>query len=238
MQQGPVAPWALPHFLATVDPSDSLSPSDPSRVSPLAGPTLLRRFPVGTRRASPVDSTRPCHRAAATTPPEGTPEARGGRSLLPSPTGDRLGLRICHSRGYLRVHSRCGPVTRSPPRRWLRRWASDQLVSLLTAIQATGLLALAPVGLAPTERVSLVAVPGYAQRSPFQGAPGERIGGQGETGARACGTVARDEPWRAISVAGSLRARASSRADHCCVSVEAPGLQGNVHGHGYAGLAG
>ena len=27
VQQGPVAPWALPHFLATVDPSDTLSPS-------------------------------------------------------------------------------------------------------------------------------------------------------------------------------------------------------------------
>jgi len=159
MQQGPVAPWALPHFLATVGPSDSLSPSAPSRVSPLAGPTLLRRFPEGTRRASPVDSTRPCHRAAATTPPEGTPEARGGRSLLPSPTGDRLGLRICHSRGYLRVHSRCGPATRSPPRRWLCRWASDHSIPLLSAIQATGLLALAQVGLTPTDRVSLVAVP-------------------------------------------------------------------------------
>ena len=36
-------------------------------------------------------------------------------------------------------------------------------VSLLSAIQATGLLALAPVGLTPTERAGLVAVPGYLQ---------------------------------------------------------------------------
>ena len=41
-------------------------------------------------------------------------------------------------RGYLWVHLRYGPATRSPSSRWLCRWASDHLVSLLPAIQATG----------------------------------------------------------------------------------------------------
>jgi len=144
-------------------PTSSLIPAHPtpSRLRPppgfrpVARPTCLRRFLAGARRASPVDSTRPRHRAAATTPPEGTIEAGGGWSLLPSPSGDRLGFRICPSRGYPCVHLRCGPVTRSPPQRWLRRRASVHSVSLLAAVQATGFPACTQVGLAPTERASL-----------------------------------------------------------------------------------
>ena len=58
-------------------------------------------------------------------------------------------------RGHLWVHLRCGPVTRSPSSRWLCQSASDHLVSLLSATQATGLLTLALAGLTPAERASL-----------------------------------------------------------------------------------
>src|SRR3990172_6005062 len=121
-------------------------------------PTLVRRFRGGARRVSPVDFTRPCRRAAAATPPEGSVVTRGGRNLLPSPSARGLGLRICFCRGHFCVHSRCGPATRLPPPKRLCRWASAHSVSFLAAIQATGLLVLAPVGLSPTERASLLVV--------------------------------------------------------------------------------
>ena len=56
---------------------------------------------------------------------------------------------------------RYGLVTRSPSRGWLCQRASEILVSLLSAAQATEVLALPPVGLTPTERVrvSLDALP-------------------------------------------------------------------------------
>ena len=69
--------------------------------------------------------TRPCHRAVATTPPElTTASARLPRSMLPSPSGCGLDLRGFSFSGPLCVHSRYGPVTRSPSRGWLHRWAS------------------------------------------------------------------------------------------------------------------
>src|SRR3970040_830815 len=57
-------------------------------------PTLVRRFRGGARRVSPVDFTRPCRRAAAATPSEGSVVTRGERNLLPSPSARGLGPRI------------------------------------------------------------------------------------------------------------------------------------------------
>src|SRR5881409_555578 len=51
-QQGPIAPSALPDFITTADPSATLSPSAHFPGSPVIGPTLLRRFRAGARRAS------------------------------------------------------------------------------------------------------------------------------------------------------------------------------------------
>jgi hypothetical protein len=73
--------------------------------------------------------------------------------LRPQFTGSASGVEL--SRGYMCVHFRCGPASRSPPSKWLRRWASAHSVSLLASIQATGVLALTPAGLAPAERASL-----------------------------------------------------------------------------------
>src|SRR5882724_11864052 len=53
-QQGPFAPRALPRFVATPDPSATLSPSADFPGPPVIRPTWLRRFRGGTRRASPV----------------------------------------------------------------------------------------------------------------------------------------------------------------------------------------
>ena len=58
-------------------------------------------------------------------------------------------------RGHLCVHSRYGPVTRSPSHGWLCRWASEYSVSLLPAIQATGSLALTLARLTLAEHTSL-----------------------------------------------------------------------------------
>src|SRR6201987_5115930 len=52
--QGPLAPRAFLRFVATPDPAAPLSSSADFPVSPVIRPTLLRRFIVGTRRASPV----------------------------------------------------------------------------------------------------------------------------------------------------------------------------------------
>src|ERR1700694_431512 len=52
--QGPFAPRTLRRFVATTDPAATLSSSADFPVWPVIRPTLLRRFPAGTRRASPV----------------------------------------------------------------------------------------------------------------------------------------------------------------------------------------
>jgi hypothetical protein len=81
------------------------------------------------------------------------PDDYGAYCLRPKSKGSASRFLGC--RGYIRVHSRCGPLTRSPPQRRLCRWTTVHLVSYSDAIQATGLLVFAPVGLAPTEHASL-----------------------------------------------------------------------------------
>src|SRR5262249_18777897 len=51
---GPFPPRALPRFLVTTGPASTLSSSAHFPGSPVIGPTWLRRFLGGTRRASPV----------------------------------------------------------------------------------------------------------------------------------------------------------------------------------------
>ena len=125
-QQGPFAPSALPDFFATADPSATLSPSAHFPGALVIGRIRSRRFRGGARRASPV-----ARRVLVTVPPL-PPRRRGSaalaslrRSLLPSRSSQPLGLRGFQFRGYLCVHSRCGPGTRSPSSRELRRWAPE-----------------------------------------------------------------------------------------------------------------
>src|SRR5215467_9436214 len=62
----------------------------------------------------------PCHRAVAIAPPE-CPAASVSlrRSILPSLYDRELGLWGLAFRGHLCVHSRYGPMTRSPSQEWL-----------------------------------------------------------------------------------------------------------------------
>ena len=154
------APWLHGRY-----PASSLlrAPPPPSRRQPISRgmpvirPTLLRRFLGGTRTASPV-----AQRILVTVLP--LPPRRSEstcRSGFVDPCclklkQRKLGLRSHLCRGHLWVHLRCGPVTRSPSRRWLCQSASDHLVSLLSATQATGLLTLALAGLAPAGCASLL----------------------------------------------------------------------------------
>ncbi len=141
-------------LLRTRPPPSRLQPF--SRGMPVIRPTLLRRFLDGTRTASPV-----AQRILVTVlplPPRRSESTRRSGfvdpcCLRPNEEGSAYRENLC--RGHLWVHLRCGPVTRSPSRGWLCQSASDHLVSLLSATQATGLLTLALAGLAPAECASL-----------------------------------------------------------------------------------
>jgi hypothetical protein len=102
-------------------------------------------------------SACPCHRAAPNHP-------AGVASRLGQPTA-------CHAafarrerarppesfscRGHHWVHLRCGPVTRSPSRGWLRRSASSASFPPRIRPKLRRFLTLPPVGLTPTEHASL-----------------------------------------------------------------------------------
>ncbi len=121
-----MAPRALPRFSATTDPSATLSSSANFPGPPVIWPTLLHQFLGGTRRASPV-----AWHVLATVPSlpprrsEPSPQPACGASCCLRPTVGGSASGASHFRGHLCVHFRYGPVTRSPSRGWLYRWASD-----------------------------------------------------------------------------------------------------------------
>ncbi len=140
--------------LRTRPPPSRLRPT--SRWIPVIRPTLLRQFLGGTRTASPVAwhilvTVLPLPpRRSESTRRSGFVDPYCLRSDIENSTS---GVR--RYRGHLWVHLRCGPVTRSPSRRWLCQSASEHSVSLLSATQATGLLTIALAGLTPAECASL-----------------------------------------------------------------------------------
>ena len=147
-----------PRSLGPVRP---LSSSADFPGAPVIRPTLLRRFRGGTRRASPVAAPR-----VLVTVPSLPPRRRGvaasarlRRSLLPSRGQDTLGLRgLAFSRLPLRsLMLRPGNSLTILP--MASSMGSRGSVSLRPAIQATGRLALVPVGLSPTEHVCLWIAP-------------------------------------------------------------------------------
>ncbi len=151
-----MASRALLRFTATTGPTATVSSS--ADFPGDAGYTTYPAPPISRRDEDGFSSctAHPCHRATPTTPPERIDASvRIRRPILPSSRTRRLGLRIFSCRGHLWVHLHCGPVTRSPSRGWLCQSASEHLVSLLSATQATGLLTPALVGLTPTECASL-----------------------------------------------------------------------------------
>jgi hypothetical protein len=129
---------------------------------PLRHPLLFGRFPGVTGYtaylAPPISQreeegfssclARPCHRAAAITPLESSVVSASLRpSMLPSPYGNGLGLR-CFRLSRLPVHSLAlRPGDSQIVLSTTLSMGFRSLVSLLPAIQATRLLALALAGL-------------------------------------------------------------------------------------------
>src|SRR5262249_8138690 len=107
------------------------------RASPVARRVLVTLLSLSPRRRSPPRR----------------PACDGPCGLRPPVAGSASGA--SHFRGHLRVPWCSGLVARSPSPGGRGRWASGHSVSLRPAIPATGRLALAPVGLIPTERASL-----------------------------------------------------------------------------------
>ena len=171
-QSGPLAPAACPRL--------------PCYCGPVRHPLVFRPLPRGTGYraylAPPISRgdeegfssclARPGHRAVAPTPPE-WPVAPASlrRSMRPSPSGCGLGLR--------------GFALSGPPLRSLAVRPGDSLaiprmalsmgfrilVSRHPTIQATGRLAITPVGLTPTERASLRWTHNRACGLPAHGSP-------------------------------------------------------------------
>jgi hypothetical protein len=115
VQQGPFAPWALPHFIATTDLAVTVSPSADFPVD--AGYTANLAPPISRWGEDGFSScsTRPCHRAVPNHPagvsrrisqiaPRHAAFAANKKARPP-------GLSISRPP---RVHSRYGPVTYSP----------------------------------------------------------------------------------------------------------------------------
>ena len=126
-QQGPFAPRALPRLIATPGPSATLSPATHFPGGLVIGQRLLRRFRSGTRRASPV-ARRVLAPVPSLSPRRSDPPrqpACGGPCCLRPPIKDSASGTSLF-RGYLCVHSRYGPGTRWPSRRWRCRWASGR----------------------------------------------------------------------------------------------------------------
>src|SRR6516162_2986841 len=78
----------------------------------------------------------PCRRSHPAGASRRVSRCDGSCCLRPTVGGSASGA--SHFRGHHCVHLRYGPVTRRPSRGWPCRWASGQSVSLLPAIQATG----------------------------------------------------------------------------------------------------
>jgi hypothetical protein len=138
-----------------MSPSDSLPPSAhfPGGCLVIAPTTLPGISPRGGEGLSSC-ATRPCHHAAANHP-------AGVRTALLPETPPPCCLRLpvagstsgpTHSRGHL-AFTELRPGDSLPSHGWRCQRASEISVSLLSAAQATEVLALPPVGLTPTERV-------------------------------------------------------------------------------------
>ena len=114
-QQGSFAPRALPQFIATTNPSATLSSSANFPGPPVIWPTLLRQFLGGTRRASPV-AQHVLVTVLSLSPRRSEmplqPACGASCCLRPMIGGSASGA--MNFRGHLCVHSRYGPVTRSP----------------------------------------------------------------------------------------------------------------------------
>ena len=168
MQQGPLAPRALPRFVAAPGLAATVSPSVDFPGVPVIRLTCSTDCSMGRGRFLQLldMSLSPC----CPYPPRrnGKPprSARGlSCCLRPEGEGSASGINFC--RGHHWVHLRCGPVTRSPSRRWLCRSASSVSFPPRMRPKLRRFLTFPPVGLSPTEHASLSWTHSFARiRSP------------------------------------------------------------------------
>jgi hypothetical protein len=134
----------------------------PSRRRPLSRERRLYGLPGsadfatgrGGFRHWPDVSWSPCHRSH----PAGRASPRQPDCDVPCclrAKSKRSASGALRFRGYLCVHSRYGPATRSHPLRWFRRWAPGARFPSPLPSKLRGPLALVPVGLPPTEHLCL-----------------------------------------------------------------------------------
>jgi len=156
-QLGSFAPWELPQFIATLNPSETFSPSFLFPVQPVIGRTCSKvYFSLGRGRflqllnmsllpccpyhpagmSCRIGQPTPCHVAFV----------RREKTRLPD---------LIFFRGHFWVHFRCSPVTRSPSLTMALSVGFTSFVSSTDATQAKGLLTFTPIGLPPIEHVCL-----------------------------------------------------------------------------------
>ena len=92
---GALAPWELPQFIATANPSATFSPSSLFPVQPVIGRTCSRVFLSGARKVSPV-AEHALVTVLSLPPRRSAMSLRSAREhvMLPSPQSRGLGLRI------------------------------------------------------------------------------------------------------------------------------------------------
>jgi hypothetical protein len=140
-QEGPFAPQALPRFSAPTDPSATLSSAVDFPGVPVIRPPLLRRFPGGMRRASPVAEH-------VLVPMPSLPPRQSGPPRQPVCDGPycrrlagcRLGLWGCSLSGPPMRSLALQPGTSPPSRSWCSRAASESWfpVPLRSELQGSG----------------------------------------------------------------------------------------------------
>jgi hypothetical protein len=93
VQQGPFAPWALPHFIATTDLAVTVSPAVDFPVVPVIRLRCSIGFSMGPRTASPVAQHVLVTVLSLTTPPECRAVSVSlRRVMLPSLDNRKFGL--------------------------------------------------------------------------------------------------------------------------------------------------
>src|SRR4030081_3159178 len=117
-------PSLHPHYRTSLLLRTSPPPSRPSTDFPVSPVIRFPFFPPISRRGEEGFSSclaHPCHRAAAANPPECLAASVVlRRDMLPSPHEESLGLWGFRFEATS-TFPRCGPMTRSPSFRWLRR---------------------------------------------------------------------------------------------------------------------
>ena len=160
---------SAPHLASASHPSKSLQTVGPAPALPVTGTTsrppsrLYSRFPGAAYLCSADFSTGSAllqllsassSPTVATTPPDVAPQPVCATPCCFRPRLEDSASGPSIFRGHLCVHSRYGPATRRPPLTVVVSMGFRSSVSLLLAIQTTG-LALTSAGLSPAERASL-----------------------------------------------------------------------------------